>query len=628
MIGETISHYKIIEKLGSGGMGEVFLAEDTKLNRKVALKFLPPQYVSDEEFKTRFTREAQAAAKLNHPNIITIYEVSEHDGRPFFAMEHVEGESLREIVKFGKLSTDRVIDIVIQICEGLQAAHDAGIVHRDIKPSNIIIDKSARCRILDFGLAAIQTEEKLTKSGSSIGTVSYMSPEQVQGEKVDHRSDIFSLGVVLYEMIAGQLPFKGDYDAAVIYSIINQMPEPLARYKSDISDELQRIVSKILEKDRETRYQHADGMLADFKKLRNESDKELQSKMPEKPIRRILLPVSVILSVVVLFLVFKPWRIILEPDQQVIAAENSIAVMYFENLVNEEDQLLGDMITNLLITDLAESEYVQVVSYQRLYDILRILGKEGLKKIDKSVATEVAKKAHVNYMLLGSISQLGEKKILTSRLVDVFSGMVRKSQKVEGTDIFVMVDQLTREVKNDLTLPEEALAERDKPVAELSTESEDAYRHYLRGLDYEFRLLHKEALEQYKRALEYDSTFAMLHYNMRNTYHWLGNEDLATEAWNKALRDSTGAPEKDRMYIRALAFDFKAAPLKAEEVYREIISRYPDEKEAYAGLGFVQEMVRRLLGGDTIIRKSFTDGSRFLLGSGRVTSCPYATKKL
>jgi serine/threonine protein kinase len=196
-----ISHYKIVEKIGSGGMGEVYLAEDTKLNRQVALKFIPVHLASDKTLKTRFISEARAAAKLNHPNIITIHEVSEYDGRPFFAMEYVEGKPLTEIIGAEGLPSDNAVDIILQICEGLKAAHKAGIIHRDIKPANIIIDESGRCRILDFGLAAVQSEERLTKTGTLLGTVEYMSPEQVRGEKVDYRSDIFSLGILFFELL-------------------------------------------------------------------------------------------------------------------------------------------------------------------------------------------------------------------------------------------------------------------------------------------------------------------------------------------------------------------------------------------------------------------------------------------
>jgi serine/threonine protein kinase len=267
--GTMVSHYRIIEKIGAGGMGEVYLAEDTELNRKVALKFLPPHLCQDADCRTRFKREAQAAAKLNHPNIVTIYEVSEFNGRPFFAMEHVEGQSLRDLIKAKELPIERVIELAIQICEGLHKAHQSGIVHRDVKPANILIDADGRAKILDFGLASVTGSDHLTKTGSTLGTIGYMSPEQAKGEEVDQRSDIFSLGVVLYEMITSKSPFKTDNDAATLRNITDQEPEPLARYKAGVSSELQIIISKALQKDGALRYQHADELSADLKSVRS-----------------------------------------------------------------------------------------------------------------------------------------------------------------------------------------------------------------------------------------------------------------------------------------------------------------------------------------------------------------------
>ena len=265
--GTMVSHYRIVEKIGAGGMGEVYLAEDTELDRKVALKFLPSHLCQDDDCRARFKREAQAVAKLNHPNIVAIHEVSEFKHRPFFAMEHVEGLSLREVIKQGKSTIAQIIVLAKQLCEGLQEAHEAGIIHRDIKPSNIIIDRKNRPKLLDFGLATIKGADKLTKTGSTLGTAGYMSPEQAEGKEVDQRSDIFSLGVVLYELITGRRPFEGDTDAAVARAIISTTPEPIARYKSGATGELQQIVNKALTKDPSLRYQHADDMLSDLLRL-------------------------------------------------------------------------------------------------------------------------------------------------------------------------------------------------------------------------------------------------------------------------------------------------------------------------------------------------------------------------
>jgi serine/threonine protein kinase/Tol biopolymer transport system component len=282
--GSIIGHYRIIEKIGAGGMGEVYLAEDTKLDRQVALKFLPPHLCQDPECRARFTREAQAAAKLDHPNIVGVHEVGEYNGRPFFSMQHVEGQTLREAIKGKPLALDRILEIAIQACDGLQAAHEKGVTHRDIKPSNILIDSHGRVRIVDFGLASILGADQLTKTGSTLGTVGYMSPEQVRGERVDHRTDLFSLGVVLYELLTSESPFKCDTEAATLNAITNTKPELLTRFRREMPPELQTIADKALDKNVGTRYQHADEMAADLKRLLEALTRSTHSQMNAIPI--------------------------------------------------------------------------------------------------------------------------------------------------------------------------------------------------------------------------------------------------------------------------------------------------------------------------------------------------------
>ncbi|MCH7689934.1 MAG: serine/threonine protein kinase, partial [candidate division Zixibacteria bacterium] len=386
--GTKISQYRIIERIGVGGMGEVYLAEDSKLDRRVALKFLSFQHSQNEALKVRFRREAQAVAKLSHPNIVHIYEVGEYQNRPYFAMEHIEGESLHHYAHDETLSVGEIITIAIEICEGLNKAHQLGIVHRDIKTSNIVLDSDGHPKILDFGLATIAGQEKLTKEGSTIGTVAYMSPERAEGRKSDHRSDLFSFGVVLYELIAGRTPFRRDSEAATMNAIVNDIPEPMARYRSGVPDGIQQIIDKLLEKDARTRYQTAADVGADLireKRMLDSGDISSASRSisgfrrtQKSGLKKWILSGTSLAIIIALVLVLKPWKLTVESTDEAVAAENRLAVMYFDNLVDPTDSTrLGEIVTNLLITDLSDSKHLRVVSSQRMFDILRQLGKEG-----------------------------------------------------------------------------------------------------------------------------------------------------------------------------------------------------------------------------------------------------------
>ncbi len=284
MIGQTISHYKITEKLGEGGMGVVYKAEDTKLKRPVALKFLSPHLLSDADAKARFIREAQAAAALNHPNICTVHEIDEANGRTFIAMAFVEGDSIDTRIAAGPLKLDLALDIAIQAAKGLQAAHGKKIVHRDIKPANLMIGPDGLVTIMDFGLAQLADRSKLTRLDETLGTVTYMSPEQTHGMKLDHRTDIWSLGVVLYEMVTGQRAFQGHYDQAIVYSITSEEPEPMTALRTAVPMELERITSKCLVKDREKRYQHSDELLLDLETLKKKLESGKSTILRTSPV--------------------------------------------------------------------------------------------------------------------------------------------------------------------------------------------------------------------------------------------------------------------------------------------------------------------------------------------------------
>ena len=590
--GTIIKHYIIVSKIGAGGMGEVYLADDTRLNRKVALKFLPSKYSSDTELISRFKREAQAAAALNHPNIVTIYEVGEYNNLPFFVMEHVEGHSLDDLIENDILNFDEIISIAVQVCEGLSKAHKSGITHRDIKSSNIIIDSDKRTRILDFGLAVTQKVTKLTTGSTTLGTLCYMSPEQASGKDVTSQSDLWSLGVILYEMLTGQMPFRGEYNQAVMYAIFNEDPEILPE---EVPDGFQIVINKALEKDPELRYKSAEDFLSDLKKVK----KSIETGIPFKEIddnasiikkkknnfKRNLIGSGIIIVIVISILIIKPWQLIINSFGKESVSDNRLAVMYFENLIDPDDPgRMGEILTNLLITDLSESKYIKVVSSQRLYDVMKLLGKEGEKSATREIATQAAEKAGAKWMLLGSILQIKPRFVVTSQLVDVQTGQVEAAQQLTGdidNDIFSIVDKLTVEIRKDLSLPAEAEDEPDLAIADVTTHSPDAYRYYLIGMENLSKHYWSEAEHNFAKAIEYDSTFAIAYYELA----WRKTGEERKRLADQADKYSDNITQKEKSYLKLLQAEISGDDNRYVEILKDIVNNEPDDKNALFQLG-------------------------------------------
>ena len=476
--GTSVGHYRIVEKIGAGGMGEVYLAEDTELNRKVALKFLSPHLCQDADYRARFKREAQAAAKLDHPSIVTVHEVGEFQGRPFFAMQHIEGQSLRELIKAKELPIERVIELAIQICEGLHKAHQSGTVHRDVKPANILIDADGRAKILDFGLASVAGSDHLTKTGSTLGTVGYMSPEQLRGEQVDQRTDIFSLGVVLYELIAGRQPFKSDNDVATSRNITDHDPEPLARYKAGVPDDLQRIAIRMLAKDKNYRYQHMDDLLADLKRLRQ------------------------------------------QPVFQVRTEQPSIAVLSFANLSSDpEQEYFCDGMAEEIINALSHIEDLQVVARTSA------LSFKG-QAID---VREIGRRLGVKTVMEGSVRRSGSRLRITTQLVDVASGYHLWSEKFDRDleDVFAIQDEISLAVVENLRV---RLQKGDETrLAKRHTDDPVAYGLYLKGRYFWNKRSEegtKKAISLFEQATQADSGYAPAYAGLADCYVTLGFYDI------------------------------------------------------------------------------------------------------
>jgi serine/threonine protein kinase len=485
--GTLVSHYKIINKIGSGGMGEVYLAQDTQLDRKVALKFLPPHLCADEDCRKRFKREAQAAAKLDHPNIISVYEVSEYNGRPYFAMAHVEGKSLKEFATGKDLTIEQILELAIQICGGLHAAHEKGVTHRDVKPSNILIDSHGRARIVDFGLASVRDADQLTKTGSTMGTIGYMSPEQVQGKEVDHRSDLFSLGVVLYELITKQNPFKRASEAATLKAVSDEFPEPLARYKSAVPDEAERIVSKLLAKNKLTRYQHADDVCADLRMLLTD--------LGSTRFRRAL------------------------PAQE---RKASIAVLPFINMSPDRaNEYFSDGITEDIIAQIAKIRSLRVISRT---SIMRY------KHTEKSIR-EIGQELNVTTILEGSVRKTDDRVRIVCQLIDAETDehIWAETYDRQLKDVFEIQSDVAQRIVNALKT---TISPSDRErLKKIPTSNMDAYNLYLLGrLHWNKRTANslERAIHAFNRSIELDSHYALAYAGVAECYvllpwygHWL-----------------------------------------------------------------------------------------------------------
>ncbi len=586
--GQIISHYKIVRKLGEGGMGVVYLAEDFKLQRTVALKFLPPFFSNDQEAKKRFVNEAQTASALDHPNICTVYEIDEtEDGQLFISMAYYEGETLREKLEKGIIETGEAIKIILQIAEGLSKAHRQEIVHRDIKSVNIFITADGVVKILDFGLAKSSGRTQLTQVGTTVGTCGYMSPEQARGEKVDRRTDIWSLGIIIYEMLAGAVPFNADYDQAVIYSILNENPD-----LEKIPEKLRSILQKAMAKDRELRYGKVEELIYDLEALRNNAGvgKHLLFKkyvMKKKVLSRktigilILAAALISLSVYYFFIEKNKNELKIPPVSEQQASGKSVAVMYFENIPDPSDKdHTAEMLTNLLITSLSQIKELDVISRERLLLIQKDLQQQAVKNLSPSYAEQVAHKANAMTMLIGTIVQEKPKLAVTTRLIDVGNGRIISSHqltKFPVSNIFNLVDSLAYFLRNDLQITS-ASTSKVKPVSEVTTNSPEAYRAYVEGIDLFNKNYFGEAFGAFKRAVELDKNFAM-------AYSYLSfvtaDPQRSAELFQKAVRLSAKATEPEQLMILGQNFMMRNESAKAVETFEKLINMYPHEIHAY-----------------------------------------------
>ena len=594
--------YQVIEELGKGGMGKVYKVFDTDIKEKIALKLLRPEIALGKEMVERFSNELKLARKISHRNVCRMFDLGKAEGTTFITMEFVAGEDLKKLIrKMGQVSAGRAVSIARQVCEGLAEAHHLGVIHRDLKPQNIMVDEDGNARIMDFGIARSLRGKGITGAGVMIGTPEYMSPEQIEGKEVDQRSDIYSLGIILYEMVTGRVPFEGDTPFTIGVKHKSELPRDPRELNAQIPQDLGRLVLRCLEKDKGKRYQTAEELHADLDKIEQGLPTTERVVSKRKPItsreitvkfnlKKLAIPLSAVIVLAAAAVIL--WKFI--PHKQTPVApkiENSIAVISFKNQTGDPAyDYLQEAIPNLLITNLENTGLFYVATWERMQDILKQMGIKQARIIDSDLGFELCRREGIKAIAIGSFTKAGEVFRTDVKVLDVETMRLLKSANIKGTGVDSIldsqIDALSREMSLGLGIDQAKVEAAPLKVKDITTSSLQAYDYFLKGKQAYALIDWQEAKKNFKTALEIDPSFAMAYVYLAWAYHNTGDTKARNETIEKAMALSNKTSQRDRLYLEAGYALFIQQDLdKHYALFKELVEKYPDEPWAFHYLG-------------------------------------------